>query len=457
MILNRNEKTIEVKLVFYGPALSGKTTNLVVLHSMLPPETRVPLTSLKTEGDRTLFFDFLPLSLEVLNGWTIRMKTYTVPGQVRYASTRRLILSGCDGLVFVADSAATAEEANRVALQDMRANLRANQIDSKTIPLVLQYNKRDLPDALSLAAMDGDLNREGLPRLEAVASSGEGVRETFVALASRATASAIERLKMNRIAPARLEQELESMLPMAPNVSSLGRPRRAPGRSVNPSYDLTDAAVDRDPEAGESALLQQAVAGAVSMASDLADANESTRLLEAHRQQFRLLAELATAKVSSRPEQLRSLIQEVGKAAGLSAGLVSARMPWSERSLDPLALNGIEKDPLSEVEIPGLGSLAFQLLQAGRPLLTTDIRGQLLHGNDHPAIRKLEALISVPLVDDGQGFALLCLMNIKTDRPGPKPGEDQLRFAQVAAALLTPHAKAVRASIRQPAGTSWSA
>lgn len=181
-MINYSAREINCKVVYYGPALCGKTTNLEVIHRRVAPEGRGTLMSLATETDRTLFFDFLPVELGAVRGFSTRFHLYTVPGQVQYDASRRLILKGVDGVVFVADSAPDRLEANVESLANLYDNLQRHGIDPLTIPLVLQYNKRDLPDALPVAALD-DALRTGwaarAPVHEAVAMSGEGVFETL--------------------------------------------------------------------------------------------------------------------------------------------------------------------------------------------------------------------------------------------------------------------------------------
>lgn len=181
-LFNYATKEIILKIVYYGPGLSGKTTNLEVLHKSFSPESVGKLISLSTEADRTLFFDFLPVELGKIKDFTLRFQLYTVPGQVRYNSTRKLVLKGADAVVFVADSQRTMKEQNIESLQNMRENLIENNIDPDDIPVVLQYNKRDLEDILSIQELNNDLNHKWYPYIEAIAINGTGVKETFQAV-----------------------------------------------------------------------------------------------------------------------------------------------------------------------------------------------------------------------------------------------------------------------------------
>lgn len=179
-LFNYATKEITLKIVYYGPGLSGKTTNLQHLHSILNPSTTGKLLSLSTEADRTLFFDFLPVELGRIRDFSIRFQLYTVPGQVRYNATRRVVLKGADAVIFVADSQRDMREQNIESFDNMLENLQSNNLNPDEIPLVVQYNKRDLSNLLTVEELNADLNRDGrYPVTEAVAISGGGVEDTY--------------------------------------------------------------------------------------------------------------------------------------------------------------------------------------------------------------------------------------------------------------------------------------
>jgi len=173
--VNPLARELSAKIVYYGPGLSGKTTTLQRIHASVRPDTRGQLISLSTEGDRTLFFDFLPLRIEQVRGLTLRLQLYTVPGQVFYDATRKLVLNGSDGVVFVADSQDAARDSNAESISNLETNLAELGIDLRHFPLVLQYNKRDLPTALPVDELRRELNRLAVPEFETVASRGEGL------------------------------------------------------------------------------------------------------------------------------------------------------------------------------------------------------------------------------------------------------------------------------------------
>jgi len=177
-LFNHATKEVTAKLVYYGPGLCGKTSNLQWIHDRLAFRSKGKLVSLATQTDRTLFFDFLPLELGSIRGMRARVQIYTVPGQVFYEATRRMVLKGCDAVVFIADSQAAMLDANAESQRSLRQNLLVNEIDP-SIPQVIQYNKRDLPTALPLAVLNERLNPRGMPAFEAVAIKGTGVEETL--------------------------------------------------------------------------------------------------------------------------------------------------------------------------------------------------------------------------------------------------------------------------------------
>jgi signal recognition particle receptor subunit beta len=179
VLFNYSTKELTAKVVYYGPGLCGKTTNLLWIHEKLPIKNKGKMLSLATETDRTLFFDFLPIELGTIRGMKTRIQLYTVPGQVFYNATRRMVLKGADCIVFVCDSQEAMLEANVESMENLRENLEVNEIDPDEIPMVMQYNKRDLPNALPIENLNERLNPRALPAFEAVATKGVGVEETL--------------------------------------------------------------------------------------------------------------------------------------------------------------------------------------------------------------------------------------------------------------------------------------
>jgi signal recognition particle receptor subunit beta len=181
--INYSSREINCKIVYYGPGLCGKTTNLQYIYNRTSPESKGKMISLATETERTLFFDFLPLSLGEIRGFKTRFHLYTVPGQVFYDASRKLILKGVDGIVFVADSQIERMESNLESIENLRYNLQEQGYDLDKLPYVIQYNKRDLPNVASVQELHLLINTNKVPEFEATATTGEGVFDTLKAVA----------------------------------------------------------------------------------------------------------------------------------------------------------------------------------------------------------------------------------------------------------------------------------
>ena len=248
-------KQVNAKVVYYGPGMSGKTTNLEVVHQRAPQENRGELTSISTDGDRTLFFDFMPLDLGTVAGMKTCFQIYTVPGQVYYNSTRKLVLQGVDGVIFIADSSASMVEENLESLRNLEANLLEYGRSLDDVPMVIQYNKRDLTDALPLESLEQQLNPRGLPSFEATAHTGQGVFPTLKALA----ASVLENIH-------RQQQSTGSGVPPRPVASEPAAPLAARPVAAQP---VAEAAAPVAPLAAQP-LAAQPVAEAAAPVAPLA-------------------------------------------------------------------------------------------------------------------------------------------------------------------------------------------
>jgi signal recognition particle receptor subunit beta len=183
--VNRMSKEINCKVVYYGPGLCGKTANLQYVYAATKPDSRGKMISLETETERTLFFDFLPLDLGKIGEYKVRFHLYTVPGQVFYDASRKLILKGADGIIYVADSQPSRMEANIESLENLEQNLAVYNTSTATLPFVVQYNKRDMPEVAPVSELRAALNPRGAPDFESVAKTGAGVFDTLKALAKQ--------------------------------------------------------------------------------------------------------------------------------------------------------------------------------------------------------------------------------------------------------------------------------
>lgn len=213
---NYNTREIIAKVVYYGPSVGGKTTNLQWLHAKLDPRSVGKLFSLETEADRTLFFDLLPINLGNIKGMDLRLKVYTVPGQVKYNSTRKMVLTGADAVAFVADSDVKRHKDNVESLKNLAENLAANGLNIRTIPLVFQYNKRDLPNILPIEVMDKKLNFRNLPSFGSIAidQNDNGALESFIAVLVSMVESFGEKYKIGKSSEEikRITEKLENTL-----------------------------------------------------------------------------------------------------------------------------------------------------------------------------------------------------------------------------------------------------
>lgn len=214
VLFNYATKEITAKIVYYGPGLCGKTTNLQFIYDSLPSNNKSKMLSLSTKTDRTLFFDFLPLDLGKIRGMRAKLQLYTVPGQVYYNSTRQLVLKGADGVVFVADSQDFALDANLESLQNLEDNLKRQGIRIRDLPLVIQYNKRDLPNALPVPQLEREINKLKAPHYDSVATTGVGVEETLKGVTQLVLTHLVRKYGLE--GPEPLEREIQILNPSPP-------------------------------------------------------------------------------------------------------------------------------------------------------------------------------------------------------------------------------------------------
>ncbi|HUR28030.1 MAG TPA: ADP-ribosylation factor-like protein [Planctomycetota bacterium] len=247
--INFAQKQVNAKVVYYGPGMSGKTTNLEIVHQRAPEQNKGDLTSISTDGDRTLFFDFMPLDLGTVAGMRTCFQIYTVPGQVYYNSTRKLVLQGVDGVVFVADSSAAMKEENFESLRNLEENLNEYGKSLATLPHVIQFNKRDLPDALPVEELNTLYNQHNAPFFEAVAKSGQGVFPTLKALA----ASVLESIHQNNGGQSRAAASSQAR-PATPAGRSPAAPLPRTAQEATPARQIATAAVGSVPATEQPGL-----------------------------------------------------------------------------------------------------------------------------------------------------------------------------------------------------------
>lgn len=237
-VFNAAKREIDIKIVYYGPALCGKTTNVQCVHKMLSPTQRGDIMSLATKDDRTLFFDFLPIELGDVKGFKTRFHVYTVPGQVYYALTRRAVLTGVDGVVFVADSQASKLEENIESLQDLNENLNYYKKDLSSIPFIMQYNKRDMENILPVSELNNKINTNNVPYFASSAVDGTGVIETLTACCKLV----FKQMDTTGSAKKRRRQQQDEAAPLPPTVpiQSEPLPPVAATRPISPPLNFDD-------------------------------------------------------------------------------------------------------------------------------------------------------------------------------------------------------------------------
>ncbi len=332
---NFAERTIKAKVVYYGPAQSGKTTSLEQIHRLTDPGGSNRLISLNTAQDRTLFFDLLPFSLGAVAGYDFKIQLYTVPGQVQYNATRRVVLAGADAVVFVADSRRSALKENQAAFENMKVNLLANRLVPEKVPLVVQYNKQDLPDLMPQAELDKVLNPWNRSVFPTVAAEGKGVLEAFTAVVEEMLASIAVKYNLRekgldpQDVPAIVKQAFASVLRQAEAEAPLAP--AAPARVVvsQPTDTLHASAPPASAEAGglvSEELLHRSIRSNVELAESLAGlAREMTlglgsilshaELLLIYREDAREKRAAAIRAIQGEAQRLRGLVQSLGRPA----------------------------------------------------------------------------------------------------------------------------------------------
>ncbi len=237
VLFNHATREMTAKIVYYGPGLCGKTTNLMVIFDKLAPEQKGKMLSLATKTDRTLFFDLLPLEVGVIGGMKVRLQLYTVPGQVFYNETRKLVLKGADSVVFVADSQPSMVESTRESFNNLMENLEQNQIDPNDTPIVIQFNKRDLPGVLPVDQLQEMLGFEGYPYTEASAIRGDGVMETFKLVSKITAKHLLGRLKGKSEPIERAEKRKAAEARVAAKAAAMAIPEPVAEPEINPFAD----------------------------------------------------------------------------------------------------------------------------------------------------------------------------------------------------------------------------
>lgn len=335
----------KIKIVYYGPAVGGKTTCLREIHRVTDPDRRTKLYCLNTTSDRTLFFDLMSVQLGRIRGYELVVQLYTVPGQVQYQATRKAVLAGADGVVFVADSQVDRAQDNLESLQDLVANLRSHGMDPETIPLVYQYNKRDLDPLISIEDLETLLNPKKRPAFQTVATTGIGVLEGFAEICYATVMSVADRLGVaqNRKAIARLSEQVhQSLKPLL-----AGREVEDASQDIVINRPTTPAkpGAEEAPLSHE-ALVDEAVQANVAMTDMSATLDLLNRRLQ--RQLRRLFSLHELLRKLSMEQDAKNILKMVMKSTIQQLEVVGASIALfsGQEGLKPILLHGFPKDPL---------------------------------------------------------------------------------------------------------------
>ncbi len=451
-VVDVSHHTLTLKVVYYGCALGGKTTNLVTLHRLTDPDGKQGLVSIATRNDRTLFFDLLPVAIGRIGNLDVRVKVYTVPGQPHYELTRRQVLAGADGVVMVVDSSDEAQDSNRWAIQNLKMNLRENKLDPAAVPVVLQWNKRDLPSAVPVERMEAALNPERKRAFAAVATTGSGVVDTFAAILEEAVAASyaksgksIESEEISRAVTAALADAAARQ----PDLATA--PARATAmfehRMDTDRYHEEWAERGRDRQiVDQETLLREAVQTNMELAERLEDLHgersAGTRAAAVLRVLNDLAAVVSDPSASALPPRfVAPLLEALGRTRG---SLLLARA--GAKSMEEAEVVPQKPDPLNAANVASLGSVAWRLAAAESPRHVEDVAGELFFGDVPPTATGVASVFLVPIRCDGVGFGALVLYAAMNEPP-IAPDERDAWTAAANVLALSLHWRALRRKV----------
>jgi signal transduction histidine kinase/signal recognition particle receptor subunit beta len=425
---NQN-RHIKIKVVYYGPAVGGKTTCLQHIHRVTDPQRRTKLYSLNTAADRTLFFDLLSLNLGRIRGYRLALQLYTVPGQVQYDATRRTVLSGADGVVFVADSQVTQREANLESLENLWANMAANGLDRNTVPVILQYNKRDLDQIQKIEEMEAALNADKNSAFPTVAITGEGVLEAFAAVGERTLAAVADKLGVGTSpqAIARLQEQMRKA--MQPYMGAEGE---APPATDDVEVTVTGSDVEAGEVLSEEVLVGEAVRANMAMTDVTTRLDIVSRQLERKVRVMDSISQFGHAVSNQRDpaKVLRLLITEAIRLLQLQGASVII-IPGGGR-LREAVVHGFKQDPLLHAADSTGASVATAILNYGIPRLFVREHDDESAGAALAAVEGagFSSALAVPMMTQEKIVGLLAAYG---DKERTDLDEDDLQLATVLA------------------------
>jgi signal transduction histidine kinase/signal recognition particle receptor subunit beta len=426
---DNQHRQIKIKIVYYGPAVGGKTTCLQHIHRVTDPQRRTKLYSLNTAADRTLFFDLLSLNLGRIRGFRLALQLYTVPGQVQYDATRRTVLAGADGVVFVADSQISQRDANLESLENLWANMAAIGLDRKTVPVVLQYNKRDLDSIQTVEEMEAALNAEKRPAFPTVAISGEGILEAFTAVGEKTLVSVADKLGVGTSPQAisRLQEQMRKA--MQPFMDEEGESTPA---AEDVEVTVTAPHVEAGEVLSEDVLVSEAVRANLAMTDVTTRLDIVSRQLERKVRVMDSISQFGHAVSNQRDpaKVLRLLITEAIRLLQLQGASVII-IPGVGRVREAV-VHGFKQDPLLQAADSTGASVATAILNHGIPRLFA--RG-LGDENDEVTLTAVEAAgfssaLAVPMMTQEKIVGMLTAFG---DNERADFDEDDLQLATVLA------------------------
>jgi signal transduction histidine kinase/signal recognition particle receptor subunit beta len=422
-------RQIKIKVVYYGPAAGGKTTCLKNIHRVVDPHRRTKLYSLNTAADRTLFFDLLSLNLGRIRGYRLTLQLYTVPGQVQYDATRRTVLAGADGVVFVADSQPEQNQANLESLEDLWANMEANGLDRRNIPVVLQYNKRDLDPILTVEEMDDRLNADELPAFPTVALTGEGVLEAFAAIGELTLASVADKLGVGTSPQAVERLQTQIRTAMGPFIDSEAAETEAP-EDVEVTVPAPE--IDADQVLDEDMLVGEAVRANLAMTDVNVRLDTVSRQLARKVRVMDSISRFGDAVSNQRDpaKVLRLLITETIRLLQVQGAAVIIT-PGAGR-LREAVVHGFKQDPLLHAADSTGASVATTLLNDQQARLVVR---EIDEESESSALAAVEgagyvSALAVPMITQEKVVGLLTAYG---DSERTELDEDDLQLASVLA------------------------
>lgn len=444
--ISHRERVVRAKIIYYGPAAGGKTTNLIVLHRRADAKRRGEMVSVNSTQDRTILLDLLPVKTPAFRAYDLRFQVVAVPGQRMYAASRRLLLHGVDAIVFVANSAADRWEETLESLREMTQNLISHGIDPSTVPVVFQYNKRDLPDVTPLEAMERTLNARQSDSFPAVAIREEGVLESFGAALSRTMADVTTRynigegLRGARSVTDWTEESMRLIFGWQPAASRPSPPDDessrltvrvavakasppAPSGLASTSTPPSAATPSSDPQAAE-ALVESYAEAAASLTTALEEVRDERDETNKRLEELNAPIDAAEQLLSGEPAQpvLRGVLERIGEGLGASMGSLSLLRP--DGQLEAVALWGVEFEPLFQCTDESGQPLALALMNKGDPVVSISGEpGPLAQALDLTSGR-LTAMVAIPVKTHVRALGLLCFY---LPQESPAPDENTTR------------------------------